>query len=52
MENGSIQNFLVVDVRYDFDRHIDFVDGKDVEIIPDEDYADLTKEEKEKIRKY
>ena len=28
--------------------HIDFVDGKDVEIIPDEDYADLTKEEKKK----
>ena len=40
--------FSGVDVRYDFDRHIDFVDGKDVEIIPDEDYADLTKEEKKK----
>lgn len=40
--------FSGVDVRYDFDRHIDFVDGKDIEIIPDEDYADLTKEEKKK----
>ena len=40
--------FSGVDVRYDFDRHIDFVDGKDIEIVPDEDYADLTKEEKKK----
>lgn len=42
--------FSGVDVRYDFDRHIDFVDGKDVEIIPDEDYADLTKEEKKNTK--
>lgn len=42
--------FSGVDVRYDFDRHIDFVDGKDVEIIPDEDYADLTKEERKNTK--
>lgn len=42
--------FSGVDVRYDFDRHIDFVDGKDIEIVPDNDYGDLTEEEKEKCK--
>ena len=42
--------FSGVDVRYDFDRHIDFIDGKDIEIVSDDDddYGDLTEEEKEK----
>lgn len=42
--------FSGVDVRYDFDRHIDFVDGKDIEIVPDDDYDDLTEEEKKKYK--
>lgn len=42
--------FSGVDVRYDFDRHIDFVDGKDIEIVPDDDYGYLTEEEKERYK--
>lgn len=42
--------FSGVDVRYDFDRHIDFVDGKDIEIVPDDDYDDLTEEEKKRYK--
>ena len=42
--------FSGVDVRYDFDRHIDFVDGKDIEIVPDDDYEDLTEEEKKRYK--
>lgn len=40
--------FSGVDVRYDFNKHIDFVDGKDIEIVPYND--DLTEEEEKKYK--